>query len=206
MTRPIEVNNRVIREAVVAQGWNRPDDDVLHLVGIRGATPVFHEQKWVVLPTAPRTNRYDDAIGVFGPEFHLFLGTTDPGKTFTVSPLNPLGAAHLEPGRYRYGIGKHRGYPALVQNDMVTVRRDRDRDGLAEPGEPLDKGWYGINIHAGGSHPAVNRYSAGCQVLAGTWSDASWEHFWNIVADYGANQTGFWYHLLTWDMVRAVQS
>ena len=66
-------------------------------------------------------------------------------------------------------IGLHAGkYEALCQRGAeVTVWRDADRDSQADMDGPKDTGFFGINCHkAGESSSRVDRWSAGCQVLA----------------------------------------
>ena len=90
--------------------------------------------------------------------------SVDPGFYYTDRPMRSDGAAHICPGQYRgaYSIGIHKGNTALVQVGPVSVRRDTDRDGVAE--SVVSTGIFGINIHdSGRSMPAsVGRWSAGC--------------------------------------------
>lgn len=72
------------------------------------------------------------------------------------------GMANLRAGAWRYKTGKHKGYEAFVQAEAVTVERD---------GNPNydDTGWFGINIHRGGSSGTS---SLGCQTLpVAQWDD-----------------------------------
>ncbi len=84
---------------------------------------------------------------------------TRPGVPFLVDPVNPKGAAVIEPGQYRlsHRRGLHKGRPALVQIRPVTVRRDPDRDRILEPGA-LDTGLHAVNIH----DITSPQYLAGC--------------------------------------------
>ena len=112
--------------------------------------------------------------------------TTDPGTYWREHPMNVNGTAILVPGQYRsaYKIGLHRGsYEALVQRgsgDKVKVFRDSNMDDILdmEP-EDIAEGRYGINIHkAGAASTAVNKWSAGCQVLS---NEADFRDFMAIV-------------------------
>ena len=124
-------------------------------------------------------NQFDDEIHVFYKNqigrwvHHVFAATTDPGTFWLKNPMNPQGTAILAHGQYKgaYQIGLHRGkYYALVQRRTVTVLRDYDRNAILDfqNGKPFT-GFFGINIHrasASGTTKSVDRYSAGCQVLA----------------------------------------
>lgn len=165
----ITLTNSIIRDYVQHLGHPRPADGVLHLVGFRSASP-YGAEGIAISIHEPAFDRFDDAVGYFGSDLEIYVSTVDPGATWTRRPPNPRGAAHLlgleDGGKpYTYGFGLHKGRPALVQAGTVTVRRDRDRDGTAEAGEPVSTGWYGVNFHSGGRPLAVGAWSAGCQVL-----------------------------------------
>jgi hypothetical protein len=126
---------------------------------------------------------WDDAIFLVTPNGALgFNANTDPS---TGAP----GRAELAPGVWRYRIGIHglskpkaQRYKALVQAAPVSVRRD-GRDGL-------DTGWFGINIHRGGS---ASTGSAGCQTIP----PSQWAEFLRAVehALWAANRVTIAYHL-----------
>lgn len=122
-------------------------------------------------------NTFNDTIGVMyraAGQWVLFAfpATTDPGVYWRENPMNVDGAAILKPGQYRgaYRIGLHKTYPALQQDAPVTVYRDDDRDDALDLSEDtIQTGMFGINIHRASSKQAssqVNRWSAGCQVIA----------------------------------------
>lgn len=100
----------------------------------------------------------------------VFSCTTDPGIYYLKEKLlSSKGCAILKPNQYRssYKLGFHQGkYKALVQSKNVTVYRDKNKD------DKLDyineeTGMFGINIHkAGEESKQVDKWSAGCQVLA----------------------------------------
>jgi hypothetical protein len=105
---------------------------------------------------------------------HLWPITTDPGTHYLKKPINVQGTAILAPGQYRgaYVVGKHHGYPALVQHGApVRVWRDKNKDKVLDWGEGSQgiSGWYGINIHRAkpeGITDSPDYHSAGCQVFA----------------------------------------
>jgi hypothetical protein len=129
-----------------------------------------------------------------------FECTTDPGTYWLEKPMNSNGTAILKAGQYRgvWKVDLHRGkYKALCQrNGKVTVYRDNDRNNTLDLSiDTIDEGWFGINIHkAGNDSTQVNRWSAGCQVIA---NDAEFEILMSLVyksiEKYG---DGFSYTLL----------
>lgn len=96
--------------------------------------------------------------------------TTEPGKSYTLNPLNPLGAARIAFGQYKaWTVGLHQNtQPALVQRGDVRVHRDIDKNGKRNASDPIDVGnWFGINQHTTRVDriPSfVGPYSAGCLV------------------------------------------
>lgn len=127
-----------------------------------------------------KANAFDDTLGAiwYGASgvCHMmtWLGTTDPGAYWLLNPPRPQGTAILVEGQYlnTWAIGLHSGYEALVQVEDVSVYRDnsRNKELVLDP-ETIMTGRFGINIHAatrvpGATSPAVNRWSAGCQVHA----------------------------------------
>jgi hypothetical protein len=99
--------------------------------------------------------------------------TTEPGRTFTLNPINPQGAARIAFGQYKaWRVGVHRpkptspGHEALVQVSAIAVHRDLNKDGK-RAGDKLDVGsGFGINQHSGhnASVNDIGRTSAGCLV------------------------------------------
>jgi hypothetical protein len=188
----ITVTNQLLRDFCRAKGWGVPAPATLHLAGIRGAVPRGPAQVSIV-PNVP--DAYNDTLLTFGTHLSLFLGSTDPGGIYTAHPTNSQGAAHLTDGLHRFLLGTHKGHRALVQAEAFSVRRDRDRDGTAEPGEPLTTGQFGIHIHAGGSRPRVGAWSAGCQVIQGGFSGVPWQRFLAICE--ASKQNVFHYYLMS---------
>jgi hypothetical protein len=89
--------------------------------------------------------------------------------------MNKDGVAILKEGQYRgsHMIGLHQGkYEALRQKKPLKVYRDKDKDGVYDfIEENVKEGIYGINIHRATANPgkksvAVDKWSAGCQVIA----------------------------------------
>ena len=138
------------------------------------------------------TNAFDDCVTISYKEdgewkFHCYKATTDPGSHWEKNLLNKKGVAILKPGQYRgsHKLRLHQGkYLALGQQKPVKVYRDNNRDGkydLLE--ESIDEGLFGINIHratgrAGGTSIRVDKWSAGCQVIA-AYND--FEEFMNVM-------------------------
>jgi hypothetical protein len=124
-------------------------------------------------------NRFNDRRIVFTiesgkPKVLLNVeATTEPGRTFTLNPVNPQGAARIAFGQYKaWRVGTHRprptspGHEALVQVNAIAVHRDLNKDGK-RAGDRIDVGsGFGINQHSG--HNAnvndIGRTSAGCLV------------------------------------------
>ena len=140
------------------------------------------------------TNKFDDKITLSYKDeddnwqYHEFDCTTDPGTHYMDSPiLKNTGCAILVPGQYRgsHKIRKHQGrYEALGQQRKVKVYRDNNRDDIYNLNtESIDEGLFGINIHratkyAGKKSSQVDRWSAGCQVLA---ANDDWTKFMKIM-------------------------
>tara|TARA_R110002012_G_scaffold126861_2_gene279019 strand:+ start:1877 stop:2497 length:621 start_codon:yes stop_codon:yes gene_type:complete len=139
------------------------------------------------------TNAFDDVMtlsykkdGVW--QYHEFDCTTDPGTHYMDSPIvKSKGTAILKPGQYKssHKIRKHQGrYEALGQQKPVTVYRDNNRDDMYNlNSENTDTGLFGINIHratkyAGKKSTQVDKWSAGCQVIA---SNDDWTKFMKIM-------------------------
>jgi hypothetical protein len=182
----LTLTNARIREALAALGYPAPAPGQLHLLGVRGAVPVSAN---VLRPGANHLDRYDDSLVLFGTTLHAYRATVDPGKRYTDQPQNAAGCAHLVNGYWRYQRGLHKGIPALIQAAPVTVRRDRDRDGDDEAGEPVETGMFGINLHPGGNGAQpVGPWSAGCQVIP----REGWPSFWEHVLASGQRHFGYW--------------
>ena len=124
-------------------------------------------------------NRFNDVLCVLvekGGKKQLlkYPMTTDPGVYYRENPLNVNGTAVLVPGHYKscWQLAAHRGqYKALVQTGLMTVWRDNDKNAQLNTAKaPTQSGFFGINLHRARVDNVslqVDRWSAGCQVLAG---------------------------------------
>jgi hypothetical protein len=152
----------------------------------RGA---FNVNMIAIRSATEQVNSFDDQLHLvyrddFGQWVDLaFRCTTDPGLYWLEHPIRRDGTAILKCGQYRgaYKIGLHRGsYPALVQRKPVTVWRDRNKDETIDlvPGSEVT-GLFGINIHhAGEDSQQVDKWSAGCTVIANL---NDWSIFWSVI-------------------------
>ena len=150
----------------------------LNLIGLRA------------LPGTP--DRFDDLVCALYQQpdgawiVRAFVATTDPGGYHLRAPGRVNGTAIMVHDRWypaMWTIGKHRGeYFALTQNPArppPPVWRDADRDGIGRYGgvEHTDAG--GINLHhAGAASTVVDKWSAGCQVVA---ARAEWDALWDLI-------------------------
>ena len=160
-----------IEETMASKGYKyfTGGDYDVNIIGVRNS-----EKKNRV------TNAFDDCITLSYKiegewQFHCYKCTTDPGTHWVENLLNPDGVAILKPGQYRgsHKIGLHQGkYEALRQAKPLSVYRDDNTDGVYDClEEDIEKGIFGINIHRatariGGKSTRVDKWSAGCQVIA----------------------------------------
>jgi len=160
-----------IKDAVLAKGykWFESDSYNLNIVGVRNSDT-----------NDEVTNKFDDKMTLSymigdNREFHQFDCTTDPGKHWVENVMKESGVAILVPGQYRgsHKIRLHQGrYEALGQQKPVKVYRDNNLDGCYDFDEStIEEGLFGINIHratkyAGKKSSQIDRWSAGCQVIA----------------------------------------
>jgi len=171
-----------VEAAVKAKGykWFESGDYNVNIVGIRN------------MEAGERvTNKFDDHITISYMVdnvwyYEILNCTTDPGDDWMDKPMNSKGCAILKPGQYpkSHKLRLHQGrYLALGQQNPVTVYRDRDKDGKYDFDESTtESGLYGINIHratkhAGKTSTYVDKWSAGCQVIA---SNDDWHCFLDI--------------------------
>jgi len=174
-----------IETSVKAKGYKWFEDNNnkgydVNIVGVRNS-----ETKGRV------TNAFDDCMTISYKiegewQFHCFPCTTDPGTHWVENVLNDRGVAILKPGQYRgsHKIRKHQGrYLALGQKKPMSIYRDANLDGkydLIE--ESVREELIGINIHratgrSGGKSTRVDKWSAGCQVIA---KNSEWHQFLGI--------------------------
>lgn len=139
------------------------DTNQLNLLGIRG----YYLDTYGVKGQNDR-GVYDDAlIWVWKDGFYTYKGNVDPSRVRKGSGFGSgKGMANLKVGIWKYLPGMHNGsvpHLAFRQAAEVTVIRD------GNPDYP-NTGWFGINIHRGGSSSTS---SLGCQTLP----PAVWTHF-----------------------------
>ena len=102
-----------------------------------------------------------------------FICTTEPGKYYTVNPLNPMGAAYVKLDVKHNAIwkpGQHKNQKnCFIQTGgPITVIRDSNRDGKRGSNEKEQTAYLGINLHHnnGNYNPhSIGKFSAGCLVL-----------------------------------------
>ena len=181
----MKYNREQIKKTLESKGykWFENGSYNVNIVGIRNS-----------LTANEVTNRFDDTITVSYKDedgnwmYHEMDCTTDPGTHYMDSPiLKSKGTAILKPGQYpkSHKIRKHQGrYEALGQQNPVTVYRDNNRDDVYNLNqENTDTGLFGINIHratkyAGKKSSQVDKWSAGCQVIA---ANDDWTKFMKIM-------------------------
>lgn len=92
--------------------------------------------------------------------------TTEPGRYWTVNPMNPGGAARIKFGQYTaWQVGHYHEQEALLQARDITVCRDLNRD-YKRDGDAEDTDMFGIHHHWGYDFPKddLGQSSAGCLV------------------------------------------
>lgn len=143
------------------------------------------------------SNQFDDMLGVLyknnNNEWVLdkYKATTDPGLFWRQNPMNVNGTAILQPGQHKdsFVIGKHQGkYTALTQHKPLPLWRDNNKDDVLDREGKTYTDLAGINIHratsiAGKQSTQVDKWSAGCQVIAG-YKD--FENFMSVVNNSAA--------------------
>ncbi len=175
----IPVTAAALQTALSRLGYAWVGNNV-NVIGIRSAEPVDADNpnRAEITRTTNVPDRYNDTIiTVVGDTVRVYPATVDPGKTYTMSPLDRDGCAHLMNGQYRYQPGTHKGHPAFVQAASVKIWRDANKDHRRSGSDIVETGWFGINIHAGGIRDEVGPWSAGCQVIWGGWGGAPWTSF-----------------------------
>ncbi|MDG9666729.1 hypothetical protein ONV78_03200 [Hahella sp. CR1] len=159
------INYEQLRAAVRNQGHRffETGDYNLNLVGVRAQdrhANTFNDALYAAFQTQGQ------------PHLFCWAATTDPGLYWREHLANPAGAAIVKPGQYPgvWALGKHQGkYDALVQRGPITVFRDKDRNAQLDAQGETETGHFGINCHRAtlqGTSQQVDRWSAGCQVIA----------------------------------------
>jgi len=134
-----------------------------------------------------KAGKFDDLIGCAyrdeadGPwRVDYWRGTLDPGAYWLENPMRVDGCAAIVCDRQYRGmwkVGLHRGqYRALVQVGEVEVYRDNNLDRVLDRDEStIMRGLFGINGHrAGADSSVVDKWSAGCQVVARRRDHDAW--------------------------------
>lgn len=97
------------------------------------------------------------------------ISTTEPGRYYTMQPMNPNGAARIAFGQHldAWGFGIHGvSYPheALLQINPVRFYRDLNKDGF-RTGDRIYVDVIGMNQHTTSNAPRmIELWSAGCLV------------------------------------------
>lgn len=101
------------------------------------------------------------------------VGTTEPGRYYTINPLNKNGCARLQLGQQKkiWSVGRHRGYEAMQQTGAATLVRDKNRNNFRDDAVTVETG-NGINLHTskttgwrGSFNSFIGQWSAGCVVV-----------------------------------------
>ena len=147
-----------------------PTEGAVNIVYIEGMNPDGTEN-------ADRIDEWNDLrvlVGMVEGDWKILfsqIATTEPGRFYTVKPLNKKGAARIAFGHHptAWAHDLHKGkQPALVQRRSTLIHRDLNRDGKRNPSEkPHQSGLIGLNQHStkpdykGGT---IGKYSAACLV------------------------------------------
>jgi hypothetical protein len=163
----MQLSYDAIKQISRAKGYTfseRGDFD-LNLVGIRNMRDL-------------NANSFNDVFCIAfkdqgQPVLLQYACTTDPGTYYRLNPANVQGTAILPPDQYpgMWKLGKHKGqYEALVQRHPTVFIRDNNRDAQLDLNARRGhRELIGLNCHrarADGTSKQVDRWSAGCQVIA----------------------------------------
>jgi len=158
------------------------------------------------IETSEKEVIYNDLIClIIDNQIDYFEASTDPGSFYVRHPMVPQGCARLQTGLWWYQRGTHlHVHPALVQADEVRIDRiDKQGNKIAE-----QHGYFGINIHSGGSEFEVGRFSAGCQVIKcveGAWG-LTWLRFFGMCCAAMADHNQYKVPYLLVDKLKARQA
>ena len=95
------------------------------------------------------------------------IATTEPGRFYTMQPMNPQGAARIAFDQYldawEFGMhGTSYRHEALVQCAPVKFYRDLNKDGF-RTGDRIYEDEIGLNQHTTSNAPnSIGMWSAGC--------------------------------------------
>ncbi|EMO26203.1 hypothetical protein LEP1GSC170_1485 [Leptospira interrogans serovar Bataviae str. HAI135] len=157
---------------------HRINDDSWTIIGVRGCSIKVRNGEYYFIKTLNTFNVYDDLLFLLkSDEFKVFKGTVDPGRKYTLAPMNPNGCAHLLNGLYWFGRALHKDEPAFAQAKPVKIWRDRNRNNENDDGFE-EEGFFEIFIHPGsGNQNKIDGYSAGCINTMGDKKSAAWKEF-----------------------------
>ena len=155
----------------------------------------------VVLRTVPgHVDVFDDWVCILWQdgahwEIRSWPATADPGLYWLKNPGRVEGTAILCPGQHEFVLGEHKGvYPCLAQAKPLATWRDNDKDATLRYGGPIYRDSQGIQVHhAGTASTAVDKWSAGCIVIAAM---ADWDAFWRFIV--ASKYSKFTVTLLEW--------
>jgi hypothetical protein len=115
-------------------------------------------------------------------------GTTEPGRFWTMNPMDSKGAARIAFNQYKsWAVGTHHpgkkgAHEALVQVDDITVCRDLNKD-FKRDGDRQFTGVFAINQHWGYDLPKSDIGKAGAGCLIGRPRDGHREFMKAVKAD-----------------------
>ena len=168
--RPINNNVALVIEECQKKGYYLARGvDAYNIIYIEGVNPDFTSNSNSI-------DHWNDIRAILTIEHNgrayfrnVWRATVNTGRPYTDNPMNPHGAANLEPGQYwAWQAGRHitgsMNQEALVQVKPVPVRRDGNRDGRSKNDKIEDWEVIGLNQH-GGKGSKVGFYSAGCLVV-----------------------------------------
>lgn len=152
---------------IKANGWEVLP---LQLVVLRGAD----SDTWS--PIKETLDKWDDTIVLLrdnGEVVFSVRGTADPGRTYSLKPMNPKGTMRLTDGQHKNGWvrGDHKGQNAFVQARPLLIQRDVDRDLNWKEEIMIAEANMGCNIHCTSKTPSdylpenISGWSAGCIVV-----------------------------------------
>jgi hypothetical protein len=124
----------------------------------------------------------DDFVLCIGDEETEWKGSTDPGQYYIQHPLNPQGCAQLKEGVHMFKVGIHQNrFAAFVHAESFHVNRLDSGGNVAS----VEFGEFGIHLHSGGPGFNVDRFSAGCQVIASPegYFGKTWKQFFDPAVD-----------------------
>lgn len=163
----MNLSYELLKQICRAKGYKfyEGEDYYLNLIGIRNVRDLH-------------ANTFNDLFCVAflehgKPVLLQYACTTDPGTFYRLNPANVQGTAILPPEQYLglWKIGKHQGkYDALVQRAPTVFIRDNNGDAKLDlSARTGHRELIGLNCHrarADGTSKQVDKWSAGCQVIA----------------------------------------